>query len=345
MKGVFVIMDGVADQPCNVLNGKTPLEVAKTPNLDEIAKKSKMDYCYTVKEGLAPESSSAVISLMGYNEQIPRGILEAVGAGVQLKNGDLAIRTNFATVDDLDGEILDPRAGRTLTTWEAKALAKSINEEVKMPFPFEFYATQQHRGVLVFRGGFSDNISNANPYYGNGVALSKLSYKMTWATPLDDEDDSKLSAELVNGFIRKSHEVLKKHPINLARAKKGLYTANVILCRNAGSETIRLKKLRGKWMALGYMPLEIGIAKMLKMNVYKFRYPKFRGLDVYSNLYDGLRKAIKNAIRMIKRYRKRYDYFYVHFKETDIPGHDNKPMDKVKMIEMIDQRFFYFLKR
>lgn len=346
MKGVFVILDGVADLPSDALQGKTPLEVANTPNLDFLVDLGKMDYCYPIKEGVAPESSSAVVSLLGYEHRFaPRGPLEAVGAGLNFAKGDLALRCNFATVDSIEeGNILDSRAGRTLTTREAEILARAINEKVKLPFKFEFHAINQHRAVLIFRGGFSDNITNANPFYSQGGVVLNSNGKMVWAKSMDDEEDSKLSADMVNMFIRKSHEVLDKHPINLERARKGLYSANIVLCRDAGNEPVKFKKLRGKWMALGYMPLEIGIAKAVGMDVYKFRYPRLKGIDVYMNLHNGLRKAVKNAIRMLRRYRKKYDYFYVHLKETDIPGHDNKPLEKVKMIEFIDKQFFGFLR-
>ncbi|NCO11813.1 2,3-bisphosphoglycerate-independent phosphoglycerate mutase [Candidatus Pacearchaeota archaeon] len=345
MKGVFVIMDGVADEPCSALDGKTPLEAANTPNLDYFSGKGKIDYCYTVKEGIAPESSSAVVSLLGYDYRIsPRGPLEASGFGLKLTKGDLALRCNFATVDDInDGNIMDRRAGRTLTTNEAMELARAVNEGVKLPFKFEFHATSGHRGVLVFRGGFSDNITNADPFYSNGMAVSGKS-KVVFSKPLDDEEDSMLSAELVNNFIRQSHEILDKHPINVARVRKGLFSANFILCRDAGNSLPNFKKLKGKWMALGYMPLEKGIAKAAKMDLYSFKYPKMRGIDSYAHLYSGLYRSIKYALRMIKRNYRKYDYFYVHFKETDIPGHDNKPLDKVKMIEMIDKGFFGYLK-
>src|SRR3972149_11950357 len=115
MKGVFVILDGVADLPCSVLGEKTPLESAKTPHLDEIAKKSRIDYCFTVKEGIAPESSAAVVSLLGYDPNFaPRGPIEARGLGIKLKNGDLAMRCNFATINDLTNlNILDIRTDRT----------------------------------------------------------------------------------------------------------------------------------------------------------------------------------------------------------------------------------------
>jgi 2,3-bisphosphoglycerate-independent phosphoglycerate mutase len=232
---------------------------------------------------------------------------------------------------------LDRRAGRTLTTKEARILADAINKGVKLPFPFEFVPTIQHRGVLVIRGGFSDNISPID---------TDKSGKLTFSYPEDDNDDeAKLSAELLNSFVRQSHRILNGHPINISRAKKGFYAANVVLCRGAGSELPKFKKIKGKWIALGYMPLEKGIARILGMELYKFGYPKLKGMDAYENLYSGLKLATKYAYKMIKKYKNKYDYFYVHFKETDSPGHDNKPFDKVKMIEMIDERFFYYLKR
>jgi len=347
MKGVFVIIDGVADKPCSALRGKTPLEYAKTPNLDELAEKSRIDYCYTVKEGVAPESSPAIVSLLGSDTNfVPRGPLEARGVGVKLKNGDLAFRCNFATIDNLDDlNILDRRAGRTLTTAEAKILAKAVNERVNLPFKFKFYPSIQHRGVLVIRGGFSDNISNVDPAYEGGMVSSRSGMKVASSEPLDDEDDSKLSAELINSFTRQSFRVLEKHPINIARAKKGLAPANIILSRDAGSSPIRLEKLKGKWMGLGYMPLEIGICESAGMSVYKFKYPELKGKDVYSNLYEGLEEAIKKAKRMLELHKNKYDYFYIHFKETDVPGHDGRVLDKVKMIEKLDKKFFFYLKK
>jgi 2,3-bisphosphoglycerate-independent phosphoglycerate mutase len=339
MKGVMVVLDGIGDEACSGLGGKTPLEAAGTPNLDWFAAKGKLDYCYTVKKDFVPESHEGVLSLFGYDGlSVGRGALEAMGLGVELKSGDLALRCNFASIDDLkSGMILDRRAGRTLTTKEARVLAKAINEEVKLngKFKFEFIAGVQHRGALVIRGGFSDNVSDVRQRNG----------RIVFSKNLDEDDDSQLSAEIINQFVRKSFEVLDKNPVNIIRARKGLYSANVLLCRGAESDKLNFKKLRGNWMALGYMPLEIGIAKALKMEVYKFKYPKLKGIDVYENLYTGLKLAIKNSIKMIKKNKKKIDYFYIHLKESDLPGHDNKPLDKVKMIEMIDLGLFGYLRK
>lgn len=337
MKGIFVIMDGCADQPCQALQQKTPLQFANTPNLDKIAKKSKIDYCYTVKEDFVPESNHGVLSLLGYDFfALERGAFEAAGLGIKVKNGDLAFRCNFATIDDLENRnILDRRAGRNLTTKESKVLAKFLNENIKLPFPFHFYAGIKHRGVLIIRGGFSNNITE--------IESSKQD-KLEFSKSLDDEDDSHLSADLINSFVRQAFELLDKHPINIERSRKGLYSANVILCRGAENKPPKLKKLKGKWMSLGYFPLEIGISRAVGMDVFKFKIPKMKGIDVYDHLYKRLKKAIKYAKKMLKKNKDKYDYFYVHFKETDLPGHDNKPLDKVKMVELLDNEFFSFLK-
>jgi 2,3-bisphosphoglycerate-independent phosphoglycerate mutase len=346
MKGIFIILDGVADLPVQSLGQKTPLEAAKTPNLDTLAKKSKLDYCHTVGEGIAPQSSNAVISLLGQDPSLaPRGSLEAQGAGIELKNGDLSFRTNFATIDNLkDLNILDRRAGRNLTTKEAKILAKAVNEQVKLHYPFEFRSTVNHRGVLVIRGGFSESITNQDPAYGIGVVHTNTKNKIVLSKPTDDEEDSKLSADLINSFMEQSFKVLDKHPINLARARKGLFSANVILSRDAGNHPVKFRKLKGKWAAINYMPLEIGIGKACKMDILKFKRPKMRGIDIYANLYMALKGFIKFTKKTLKRNHKKYDYFYIHFKKTDTPGHDNLPKEKVKIIEMLDQKFFSFLK-
>ena len=92
------------------------------------------------------------------------------------------------------------------------------------------------------------------------------------------------------------------------------------------------------------MPLEIGFSKVCDMTVKTFTYPKLKTLDAYDNLYDGLKKACKFNIKILKKYHKKFDYAYVHIKETDLPGHDNKVMEKIFMLEYIDQTFFKFLR-
>ena len=342
MKGVLVIIDGMGDLPCSQLGDKTPLEAADMPNLNFLAARGEMGYMYPIKPGFVPESDEATVSLFG-NELISstRGQLEAVGAGIKLVRGDLALRANFATADRLkDGHIIDRRAGRTLTTGEASALAKELNK-IKLPCKFIFKPTIQHRGVLVLRGGFSDSISgNDTAYIGGKLQATD---KVQFCKVQDDDENSQYTVNLVNEFLEKAFLVLDNHPINQRRRERGLMPANFLLLRGAGIEPPKLKLYR-KWLSVSYMPLEIGFSKLSGMNVFSFNYPKLKKLDVYTNLNEALSWACKFSVKVLKKNKNKSDYAYIHLKEVDTPGHDNKPLEKKAMLEYIDKTLFAFLR-
>ena len=343
MKGILIIIDGAGDLPNKQLDGKTPLEAAHMPNLDFLAARGDLGYMYPVKPGFVPESDEAIVSIFG-NDLITstRGQLEARGAGIKLTRGDLALRVNFATIDNLNsGNILDRRAGRTLTTEESQFLAKALNK-IKLPCKFVFEPTIQHRAVLVFKGGFSDNILGNDATYTQGK--SQETNKIRLCKPTDDDENSQYTANIVNEFLEKAYEVLKDHPVNKARKSRGLLPANYLLVRGAGIEVPKLKQYK-KWASPSYMPLEIGFSQASGMSVFAFEYPKLKNLDAYGSLYEGLRKACKFNIKILKKIYKKFDYAYIHFKETDLPGHDNKPLEKKTMLEYIDKTFFFFIRK
>lgn len=342
MKKILVILDGASGLPENCFGGRTVLDVAETPNLDFFAKKGKMGYMYPINEKHVPGSGEALASIFGNDPLFfQRGVVEALGLGINLKRGDFAVRTNFGTIDNLTNKkIIDRRAGRTLTTKEAKVLSEALNNNIKLACKFEFYPGVQHRGVLVLRGGFSDNISNIDPEYSKSSSL-----KFEFSKPFDDEEEiAKYTSNVLNDFITQAFEVLNNHPINLERKRKGLLPANIFFTRGGGIEIPKLKKYKS-WMSINSYPLEIGIAKISGMNNFAFSYPKLKKIDVYDNLYKSLNKSIKFANKIIKKQHKNYLGCYIQFKETDIPGHDNKPYEKKNMLEMIDKRFFGFLRK
>lgn len=337
MKGVLVILDGLGDLPCSILDKKTPLEAANTPNLDFLATRGEMGLLNPVRPGFAPGSDEALVSIFG-NDLInsTRGQLEVRGTELKLTRGDLAFRVNFATIDSFEnGNVIDRRVGRTLTTAEAQLLAKSLNK-IQMPVKFVFHPTVQHRGVLVFRGGFSDNLTGNEPFPFVG--------KFRMCQPTDEDENSQYTVNIVNEFLKKAYEVLENHPINVHRKNKGLMPANFFLIRGAGIEAPELKQYKN-WVSPSYMPLEIGFSKLSGMKTVAFDYPKLKKIDVYGNLYDGLKKACKFAIKTIKKNHKKFDYAYIHLKEIDIPGHDNKPVEKKTMIEYVDKTLFKFLRK
>ncbi len=340
MKGILVILDGLGDLPTKQFQGKTPLEVAEMPNLDFLATRGEMGYMWPVRQGFVPESDEAVVSIFG-NDLInsSRGQLEARGAGLKIVRGDLAIRANFATIESLQtGKIIDRRAGRTLTAAEAEILAKALNK-IKIPCAFEFKSTIQHRAALVLKGGFSDNIT------GNDHAYTAEHINQDMAgtfKPLDEDENSTYTANILKEFIDKAYGVLNAHPVNEERRRRGLLPANFLLLRGAGVEPPKLKFYK-RWMAVTYMPLEKGFAKACGMTGFSFDYPKLKNLDAYSNLWDGLKEACAFSEKTIKKNFKNFDYAYIHIKETDLPGHDNKPMEKKHMFEYIDKTLFKFL--
>ncbi|MAG50927.1 phosphoglycerate mutase [archaeon] len=333
MKKILIILDGLGDLPCKELKGKTPLEAAKTPNLDFLAKNGKTGLMVPSNEKI-PESEVA-LNILGYTQKINRGILEALGSKIKISPGDLCLRTNFATKKD--NKIIDRRAGRSLTTKEAKSLANDLSKRIKLAFPFIFQATVQHRGVLVIKGGFSDNITDADPEHSKTIS----------SQPLDEDETTKLSANLVNNFLEQADKILKDHPVNKFREDKKLLPANTITTRGAGTEIPKLEEKKD-WTAILSMPTEIGIAKLIKMRIVRIKQPKVTENDIYKNLYTSLNTHIKVAKKYILKkvkFSKLRKYvqqpnFYIHFKETDIPGHDGLPLEKKKMIELLDDTIF-----
>lgn len=268
---LYIVLDGVGDKPVPQYGNKTPLEAASTPNLDQLAARGAMGKVYTVKRGIAPESDAGVFSLLSYDPSrldLSRGVVEALGSGVDFADGDLALRCNFATVHD--GQIVDRRVGRNLSTDEARELADAVNEDVTLKdmSEFELKATIGHRCSLVFRSGkrkFSDAISNLDPAYARrGKVTIAKSVKLPAPIPickaLNRTKSAIQTAKLLNDFAARVHDVLKDHPTNLNRRERGDLAANFLLARDAGTKIPKVKKLQDKFrlrsVALADMPVE-----------------------------------------------------------------------------------------
>ncbi|MBI3037294.1 2,3-bisphosphoglycerate-independent phosphoglycerate mutase [Candidatus Woesearchaeota archaeon] len=342
-KLIFVVMDGLADRPVPAFGSKTPLEAAETPALDSLAAKGSGGMLRVI-EGVAPESDAAVLTLLGYDPHkyyTGRGPLEGVGTGAHFKEGMLALRCNFATTSD-GHNLLDRRAGRTLTSREAASLAAAINKKVKLANAnFKFYASVAHRGVLVISEKqkskkLSANITNTDPAYEirNGIphALSSFEKKVKKSVPLDSTAAAKRAAEPVNEFTEKAFAVMKNHPANVRRSKKGLLPANTIICRDAGNRLPPLysisKKYGRKWALLADMPLEIGIGKLAGMGIVKLPLPTFTAKDYPYR--------VKKTVAALEK----FDCLYIHIKGPDLFGHDGDYNGKKKCIEDCDKFFF-----
>lgn len=347
MKLIYVVVDGMGDLPIKELRNETPLGFAETPNMDHMARNGKTGLMYTVGKGIAPESDVAVISILGYDPfkySTGRGVLEAVGAGVCMKNGDLALRCNFATLGG-EREIVDRRAGRDLTSEEARVLSQAVNENLRLeahPASFEFRSTIGHRAVLVIKSRgkpLSSRISNTDPAYSRmeelGVAETKVEMVVKKCEPMDDSDEARVSAALVNEFVEKSHKVLDEQEVNKRRVAEGKLKANLILTRDAGNLLPNFfninEKYNVRFACLADMPVERGISKLAGMHLVDLRPPS-------GNLKHDCLLRVKKLLELLRS--TLYDCFYVHIKGPDEPAHDGKFQLKAQMIATIDKSFF-----
>ncbi len=339
---VYVLLDGVGDLPHPDLSGKTPLEAAATPNLDLLAKNGTMGEVISVGRGIAPESDIAVFNMLGYKFQhadyVGRGVIEAIGVGIDFKDGDLALRGNFATVNE-EGVIIDRRAGRKIEEDNANAVAKEIEDKIQFSQPNTSVVvapTIDHRVTVRFRAdkeSLSSEITNTDPAYarvdGMGIAKAVTDFmKIEKCHPLDESANAKLSAELVNEFTEQSLLIMGKSDVNKNRGEQNKKLLNSILLRDAGNRypvVTPINELYSmNFSCIVDMPVELGISKVLKMKAFEAG-----GLTDYEEKAKVAAKAMEsqNAI-------------YVHLKGPDVFGHDGDAQGKMKNIEEIDQRFF-----
>ena len=338
---VYVLLDGVGDLPHPNLVGKTPLDAASTPNLDRLAKNGTMGQVITVGKGIAPESDIAVFNMLGYkfkhDDYAGRGVVEAIGIGIDFKDGDLALRGNFATLND-DGVIIDRRAGRKIEKQDTETVSNEIEEKIK--FSDEnataiITPTIGHRLVIRIRSNcaLSSNISNTDPAYvrvaGMGIAKAVTDFlKIEKCLPLDEESHTKLASKLVNELTEQSLDIMKKSKVNERRKENDKKLLNGILLRDAGNIYPKVTPINDlhsmKFSCIVDMPVEIGISEILKMKTYDAG-----GLTDYEEKAKVAAKAMdeQNAV-------------YVHLKGPDEFGHDGDAQGKMENIEEIDKRFF-----
>ena len=336
-----MLLDGVGDLPHPDLKGKTPLEAAITPNMDKLARNGSMGQVISVGKGIAPESDIAVFNMLGYKfEHINyagRGVIEAIGVGIDFQDGDLALRGNFATLDK-EGRIVDRRAGRKIEREDAENIAKEIEQKIKFSnsnASVVVAPTIGHRVVVRLRDNepLSSEISNTDPAYaridGMGIAKAVGDFlKIEKCIPLEQSTSATNAANLVNEFTSQSLEIMKKSDVNKRRSEENKKLLSCILLRDAGNKHPNVKSINElhsmNFSCIVDMPVEVGISNVLKMKT--FNAP---GLTDYEEKAKVAAKAIEteNAI-------------YVHLKGPDEFGHDGNAIGKMENIEDIDKRFF-----
>jgi 2,3-bisphosphoglycerate-independent phosphoglycerate mutase len=337
---LYVCLDGLGDDPIPALGDRTPLEAARTPFMDTLAAQGRTGTVVTVGPGIAPESDIAVFAILGYDprEEHPgRGVVEAVGADMDFRQGDLAYRVNFATAEW--PRIIDRRVGRDLSSDEARALATEVNENLKLPgATLELRSTVEHRGVLVIRsevGPLSAQVTNTDPAYRKegslGVALETFELEVARCEPLEDTDAAARAAELTNAFVEGAAKILDASEVNAERRRNGRLPANLVLTRDGGDHVPKLQAIKERfgpaWGCFVEMPVERGIAMLLGMD--PVNAPRLSTEADYARWAALASEALDG-----------FDALYVHIKGPDVPAHDGRAEEKLVVIEVIDRAFF-----
>lgn len=311
-KAILLIIDGLGDLP----TPKTPLQAARKPNLDRLAKAGITGMMSPVAKFVIPGSDVSHLNILGYDPAIfyhGRGPLEALGLGIKLQNGDIAFRANFATV--ADGNVVDRRAGR-LDTATASALSRYLSMQIE-DVQIIFRNSVEHRGVLVLRGkGLSCNVSPTDVHEGGRFIPSQ---------PLDNSPEAKRTANIINKFTAISMEKLSGAPENRNRK----LPANSILLRGAGNfvKVPPFHERFGLYAAcVAGGALYRGVASFLGMDV--ILVPGASG-DKNTDV-EAKAKATAKAL-------EEYDFVFMHIKMCDSFGHDGDFAGKTKAIERIDK--------
>ncbi len=322
MKYLVVLFDGMADYPVEQLGGKTPLEYADTPNIDKLAKTATVGLIKTVADGLKPGSDVANLSVLGYNPDdsyTGRSPLEAGSIGIDMKETDVSFRANLVTLTDEpayeDKTILDYCAD-DISTEDAEVLVKFLAEKLDNE-EFKLYSGVSYRHCLIWDKGTLDVGTLTPPHDITGK-------------PIKEYVPTHENAQKLYDLMKKSYELLKDHPLNLERVKKGLRPANSIWLWGEGvrANLMNFKEKFGvKASMISAVDLLKGIGKFSGMNVVEVD-----GVTGYIDTnFEGKAQAA------INEFKNGQDFVYIHVEAPDECGHRNEIDNKPKAISIIDK--------
>lgn len=322
MKTIIILGDGMADEPVEALGGKTPLQAARKPYIDMLAKMGRNGLLSTVPEGFQPGSEIANLSVLGYNVAEVfegRGSLEAASMGVSIQKGEMVMRCNLLTIEK--GLIKNHSAGH-ITTEEATVLINFLQEKLGDD-KVTFYPGVSYRHLLKIKGG-NKNLKCTPPHDVPGTPFRDVMVKAL-------KPEAEATADLINELTIKSQALLASHPINLKRISEGKQPANSIWAWSPGykPQMKTLKELYG----IGSGAVISAVDLIKGIGVYAGLEPiNVKGATgLYDTNYEGKAEAAIEAL-------KKNDFVYLHIEASDEAGHEGDCALKTKTIEYLDSR-------
>ena len=320
MKYVLILGDGMADEPLEELGGRTPLAYANTPAMDELASMSEIGMVKTVPEGMNPGSDTANLSVLGYDPKVyysGRSPLEALNIGVDMKDGDVAIRANIVTLSEEEENYEDKRildhSSDEISTEDAAVLLEAVKKELQSEI-FQFYVGTSYRHCLIWAKG--DVVPLTPPHDIRGKEIKEYLPK---------------EQQLLD-MQKKSYEILARHPLNEERRKKGLNPANSLWFWGAGTKPA-LSPFEEKFHKKGAMISAVDLLKGIAVgtDMYNITVEGANG-GLHTN-YEGKAQAAVDALL-----KEGYDFAYIHVEAPDEMGHQGSVEKKIKAIEYLDAR-------
>ncbi len=326
MKYIIILADGAADEPIAAYDGKTPLMLANTPNIDALCAKARTGLFKTVPDDMPAGSEIANLAVLGYDVKSVfegRGVLEAASMGVEILPGDLALRCNFICIED--EKIKNHSAGH-ISTEEATQLIETLNTELSDDV-LKFYPGVSYRHLMVVKGG-NKYLNCTPPHDVPGIPFRDVMVK-----PMNDQAQS--TADLLNSLILKSQTILRDHPVNKARIAAGKDPANSIWMWSPGYKPSMqtIQQLYGKSGAIiSAVDLLFGIGVYAGLKAIHVE----GATGLYDTNYEGKAKAAVDALKEV-------DFVYLHIEASDEAGHEGNVDLKTKTIEYLDSRVVKYI--
>ncbi len=325
MKYIIVLGDGMADEPLEVLGGKTPLQAADKKNMDTLAKTGEVGLAYMVPEGMSPGSDTANLSVVGYDPKIyysGRSPLEALSIGVDMKMTDVSFRCNVVTLSEEeenyeDRTIID-HSSSEISTEDAAVLIKALKEGLKKE-GYEFYVGTSYRHLLVWSNGSLVELTPPHDI---------LTKRIGDYLPKD---------EVLRGMMKKSYDILVNHPINQKRKAQGLNPANSAWFWGAGTKPA-LKSFEEKTGKRGVMISAVDLLKGIAVGTAMDNIIVEGANGGLHTNYEGKARAALSALL-----KQGYDFAYIHVEAPDEMGHQGLMTEKIRAIEFIDKQVLQVL--
>lgn len=326
MKYIVVLGDGMADDPIPELGGKTPMEAARTPVMDELASKGSLGTVQNVPAGMAPGSDVANLSVLGYDpaeNYSGRSPLEALSVGVAMEESDVIFRSNIVTLTDEEPyeekTILDHSSGE-ISTADADVLMNAIREKFNSD-TFRFYTGTSYRHILVWKNGRVAKLEPPHDHLGSVIG------------PYLPQE------EVLRNMMKESFPVLNDHPVNRARAAAGKNKANSLWFWGAGTKP-KVQNFQEKTGLKGAMVSAVDLLKGIAVGAGMKVCQVEGATGSIDTNYEGKAQAAIDALL-----KEGYDFAYIHVEAPDEMGHQGKVQEKVKSIEYLDSRLIALVKK